>query len=159
MNRQPTPSPIQSPPPTVAYPMDGEGSLIFRVTTAKGAIPLENARVTLWDRLPEPNTNRGNTRGVFSTDRNGRTPVIPLPAPAQALSMAPAPQGSPPPFACYDAEVLLEGYTTMTFVCIPVFDGITSLQPADLIPLPQNGYPDGITPDGLRIVEGENPNL
>lgn len=159
MNLQPTPSPDQPLPPTGAYPMDGEGRLIFRVTTAKGAIPLANARVTLWDRRPEPDTDRGNTLAVYQTDRNGKTPIIPLPAPAKALSMAPSPQGSPPPFACYDAEVLLEGYTTLTFVCIPVFDGVTSVQPADLIPLPANGYPDGLTPDGTRIVESENPNL
>lgn len=161
-SRAPTPRSMPRPnpmPPTTTVPMDGEGRLIFRVTTAKGAIPLPGARVTLWDRLPEPDTNRGNTRAVLTTDRDGKTPVTALPAPAKSLSMAPSANGAPPPFACYDAEVFVEGYYTMSYVCIPVFDGITSIQPADLIPLPENGYEDGITPDDTRIVEGENPNL
>ncbi len=152
----PTPAPAAPEAPTT---VGGEGKLIFRVTTGKGAIPLPGARVTLWDRNPALGTDRGNTRAVLTTDRDGRTEIIALPAPAKGLSMAPSPNGAPAPFACYDAEVLLDGYYTMSYVCIPIFDGITSIQPADLIPLPENGYEDGLNPEDTNIVEGENPNL
>ncbi len=158
---QPTTMPFPAPmPPAIDDTADaGTGRLIFRVTTGKGAIPLPGARVMLWDRRPELGTDRGNTRAVLMTDRDGKTEAISLPAPAKSLSMAPSANGAPAPFACYDAEVLLEGYYTMSYVCIPVFDGITSIQPADLIPLPENGYEDGLTPEDTNIVEGENPNL
>ena len=161
-----TPAPAPSPMPTPSQrpgfdntTATGEGRLVFRVTTGKGAIPLPGARVTLWDRQPGLDPDRGNTRAVLITDRDGRTELISLPAPAKGLSLTPSPNGAPAPFACYDAEVLLDGYYTMSYICIPVFDGVTSIQPADLIPLPENGNEDGLNPEDTTIVEGENPNL
>lgn len=146
-------------PGTDDPPIEGSGQLIFRVTTGKGAIPLSGARVTIWNRRPDLGTDRGNTVAVLTTDRDGRTDPISLPAPAKGLSLAPSGNDARAPFACYDAEVLLDGYYTMSYVCIPVFDGITSIQPADLIPLPENGYADGLTPEDTNVVEGENPRL
>jgi len=61
--------------------------------------------------------------------------------------------------ALYDAEVNLDNFYTQSYTRIPVFDGITSIQRASLIPLPENGYADGLRPDGARFVEGENPDL
>lgn len=148
-----------TPPPIPSQSMTGMGRLIFRVTTAGGAIPLEGAQVVLRQRGADTDPDRGNALAVMTSDRDGKTPVIDLPTPPRALSMSPTPDGAPPPFACYDAEVTLSGYFAAEFVCIPIFDGITSIQPATLIPLPENGRPDGATPEDTVIFEGENPDL
>lgn len=136
----------------------GNGKLIFRVTTARGAIPLMNAQITVNYHLPEPDTNRANTIAVLYTDRDGKTEPLVLEAPKRALSMFPSSNGANP-FSYYDAEILLDGYQRQSYSRIPIFDGITSIQPADLIPLLENGKTDFITPDDDRFVEGMNPDL
>ena len=137
----------------------GTGKLIFRVATAGGAIPLAGAQVILRTRGEENAPGRGDAIAVMTTDQSGKTPVLSLPTPPKSLSMSPQVAGSPPPFGCFDAEVRLAGYDSVEFVCIPVFDGVTSIQPVNLIPLPENGRPDGVAPHTLRIVESQNPSL
>ena len=137
----------------------GVGRLIFRVSTASGAIPLAGARVIVRDKGDEGDPARGNALTVMYSDRNGRTEVMSLPTIPRSLSLSPQANGAPPPFLCYDAEVTLAGYQTVNFVCIPIFDGVTSVQPADLIPLPENGREDGIGYGSVTIIESENPNL
>ena len=148
--------------PSLPYPdpsSTGIGQLIFRVTTAGGAIPLEGARVIVRSKGVEGNPERGNALAVLYSDRSGKTERLPLPTSARQASMSPQNGNSPPPFVCYDAEVALTGYRTVNFICIPVFDGVTSVQPADMVPLPENGREDGFTYDGISIIEGENPDL
>lgn len=137
----------------------GIGRLIFRVTTASGAIPLGGARVIVRDKGVEGDPQRGNAIAVMYSDRNGKTEIMSLPTTPRSESLAPRDGNAPPPFLCYDAEVTLSGYRTVNFVCIPIFDGVTSVQPADMIPLPENGREDGLTNDDITIVESENPNL
>ena len=150
---------MNNTPPRPAVPTTGTGQLIFRVTTAGGAIPLEGARVIVRNRGEEGDPERGNAITVLYSDRNGKTEIIPLPTVPRQESLAPRDGNSPPPFLCYDAEVTLSGYRTVNFICIPVFDGVTSVQPADMVPLPENGRENGFTYEGLSIVEGENPDL
>ena len=150
MNNNPTP-----PNPSAS----GTGRLIFRVSTAGGAIPLEGARVIIRAKGVEGDPQRGNALHVLYSDRNGKTEVVALPTTPRSLSLTPSGVDSPPPFLCYDAEITLPGYRTVNYICIPIFDGVTSIQPADMPPLPQNGREDGLSPDDLTIVEGENPNL
>ncbi len=137
----------------------GVGRLIFRVTTASGAIPLSGARVIVRDKGGEGDPERGNALAVMYSDRNGKTEIMSLPTTSRSESLTPRGNGAPPPFLCYDAEVSLTGYRTVNFVCIPIFDGVTSVQPADMVPLPENGREDGLTYDDTTIVESENPNL
>lgn len=138
----------------------GRGILIFRVTTARGAIPLEGAQVTVYYHLPEPDTDRGNAIAVLYTDRDGKTEPLFLPAPSRALSMRPSNgESNGKPFSTYDADVLLDGYQRQSYSLIPIFDGITSIQPSDLIPLPENGKPDFVTPDDDNFTEGQSPDL
>ncbi len=146
--------------PTLPDPSaTGVGRLIFRVSTASGAIPLEGARVIIRDKGEEGDPQRGNALGVLYSDRNGKTEVMELPTVPRSLSLSPRNGDAPPPFLCYDAEVTLSGYRTVNFICIPIFDGVTSVQPADMVPLPENGREDGFTRDDPTIVESENPNL
>jgi hypothetical protein len=81
-----------------------------------------------------------------------------LEAPSGKLSQAPS-QGGILPYSLYDAEVFLDGFYRQEYTRIPVFDGITSIQPVNLIPLPANGQTDSLTPDDTRFTEGESPDL
>ncbi len=139
--------------------MAGEGKLVFQVSTAGGAIPLEGAEVTVRSFRSLTDGSGGEVISVMYSDSNGKTPPLPLPAPAKNFSLSPTRDGAPAPFSLYDAEIILENFYKQSYTRIPVFDGITSIQHASLIPLPENGIPDGVRPEGERFTEGENPNL
>ena len=115
----------------------GTGYLVVQVTTAKGAIPLSGAFVSI---------SRDEKGGVLlyqlTTGADGRTPRTPLPAPSRAESQSPS---AIPPFATYDLVVTSRGYGTVNYDHVPIFDGVTAFQQADLIPLAANGSPDGFT--------------
>jgi hypothetical protein len=136
----------------------GEGSLIVHVTTARGAIPLEAAQVQVRQYEGEEVSGRGDVIVSAITGRDGNTPRIPLPAPARSESLKPN-GGGIPPFTSYIVEVFLEGYYTQSYINVPIFDGITAIQPADMIPLSENNKTDSRTPDGERFYESSAPDL
>ena len=140
-------------------PQTGTGYLVFAVTTARGAIPLEGARVDVRTYESESSSDpatRGDTVASLISGRDGNTAKIPLSAPPKALSGSP---GNGAPYSLYQAEVTLDGYYRQTYVAIPVFDGITAIQPVNLIPLPENGRISLPRPDEDRFFEGGSPNL
>ena len=139
-------------------PMTGQGKLVFQITTAGGAIPLEGAEVTL-RQSRGPTDAGGDVLSVLYSGRDGKTEVLTLPAPARGYSLEPARDGAPVPYALYNADVRMDGFYKQSYIRIPVFDGITSIQRASLIPLPENGFEGGTRPDGEMFVEGENPDL
>ena len=96
---------------------------------------------------------------MLYSGRDGKTEAVILPAPARAYSLEPARDGAPVPYALYNADVRMDGFYKQSYIRIPVFDGITSIQRASLIPLPENGFEGGTRPDGDIFVEGENPDL
>ena len=156
-------SPAPSPRPSDGdrsntRPMTGQGRLVFQITTAGGAIPLEGAEVTL-RQSRGPTDAGGDVLSVLYSGRDGKTEVLTLPAPARGYSLEPARDGAPVPYALYNADVRMDGFYKQSYIRIPVFDGITSIQRASLIPLPENGYEGGTRPDGEMFVEGENPDL
>lgn len=156
-------SPAPSPRPSDGdrsdtRPMTGQGRLVFQITTAGGAIPLEGAEVTL-RQSRGPTDAGGDVLSVLYSGRDGKTEVLPLPAPARGYSLEPARDGAPVPYALYNADVRMDGFYKQSYIRIPVFDGITSIQRASLIPLPENGFEGGTRPDGERFVEGESPDL
>ncbi len=166
-NPSPVPSdrtPMQGDRPPIgdrpaATDMTGEGRLLFQVSTAGGAIPLPDAKVTV-RRLRSLTTGEGGeVIAVLYTDGDGKTEAIRLPAPAKSLSLVPLRDGAPAPYSLYDADVRMEGFYDLLYSRIPVFDGITSIQHATLIPLPETAAPDGARPDDHVIVEGESPEL
>ena len=143
-----------------AVEMTGQGRLVFQITTANGAIPLEGAEIILRRfRSPAESTEQGEVVAVLYSGEDGKTRVLTLPAPARSLSLAPSRDGAPVPYALYDAEVNLESFYTQSYVRIPIFDGVTSIQRASLVPLPESGYSQGLRPDGEKFYEGEGPNL
>ena len=132
----------------------GEGYLVVRVSTANGAIPLSGAQVTV--RGGEE-TNSNFYRSFYS-GASGLTEKIALPAPLRSLSEDPS-NGGVRPFALYSVDVFSDGYVDLSFVNVPVFDTITSIQPANMIPRPDNEYSDSFAPYDPKVIEGENTEL
>ncbi len=62
------------------------------------------------------------------------------------VSLSETPPSSTP-FAIYDIDVFKDGYTDLHFTNVAVFDSITSIQPAVMIPLPDNNYDDSFSPN------------
>ena len=139
--------------------LDGIGYLVVHVTTAGGAIPLEGAKVDIQTYDPEsasePET-RGDTVASLITGSDGNTVRIPLSTPPKALSESP---GNGRPYSLYQAEVTLEGYYSQTHIGIPMFDGITSIQPILLIPLSENGTLNLPREDSIRYYESMGADL
>ena len=158
----PSPAPAPSPRPPVGdrpdAPMTGQGKLVFQITTAGGAIPLEGAEITL-RQSRSPVDAGGDVLAVLLSGRDGKTEAVSLPAPARGYSLEPTRDGAPVPFALYNADVTMDGFYSQSYIRIPIFDGITSIQRASLIPLPENGFEGSSRPDGEKFIEGESPNL
>jgi len=156
-NRRPLPlRPLQNE--SVLSPGDarGNGYLIVHVTTARGAIPLEGALVTVRDYKPEFTEPRGDVLYSLVSGRDGNTERISLSAPAMGDSLTP---GNEHPFAIYNLEVQLEGYRGQSYFALPIFEGITAIQPVDLIPLSENGRLEAVRPTDDRFYETAPPNL
>lgn len=127
------------------------GSLIVSVYSARGAIPIPDALVT----IRGSDKDSSGVISVLKTDQSGNTPKITLPTPPAAESESP---GNVKPFATYNIEVDKEGFYPRQFLDVPVFSGITSIQPVNLIPLSEyNG--ESLPPEGANIMESQNPNL
>ena len=103
------------------------GYLVVRVTTALGAIPLENASVTVRGTDPE------NEHIVYSlvTDSDGKTERIELPAPPRANSETPY---YDKPYSLYGIDIFANGYIPLYLNEVPVFSSVTSIQPAIMLP-------------------------
>ena len=129
-------------------PSDSEkGYLIVKVSTARGAIPLEGATVNI----------RGNDADFSSviysllSDRDGRTPRVALDAPPAKNSASPE---DATPYATYNIDVFMDGYTTLFFHNVPIFSGITSIQPAVMVPA---GSPPISIDEGFNAVDNGSP--
>ncbi len=126
----------------------GRGFLVVQVTTANGAIPLENAAVTI-------RQTGGDNRNVLFELRSGsdgRTERVALAAPPRSESIDP--DNFRPPYAVYNVEVSLPQYGSAVYDNVPIFDGITAIQQAVLAPLPEAGYGGSFTLNDARPFDG-----
>ena len=126
------------------------GYLIVNVYTARGAIPIDDALVT----ISYHDTSLASPHAVLQTNRSGTTPKISLPAPPRDLSLSPIdkngsqmPNTTPPlPYALYNIEIVKEGFYSVVDIGVKIFSGITAIQNTDLIPrsetLPGTFYTD-----------------
>lgn len=145
------------PFPNVEPGQNCYGQLIVQVTTAQGAIPLEGAQVDVRSYEPEDvedPESYGNVIASLVSGRDGNTPPIRLSSPPCSFADGP---GGEKPYRLYQAEVFLEGYYNQNYIGIPIYEGITVIQPAVMIPLPENGSVD--TPNDTRYFESEEPEL
>ena len=118
-------------------PVTGTGYLLVQVTTANTAIPLQGAFVSV-----SRDTDGGELLYTLRTGPDGRTPRVALSAPARKESFSPSDTS---PFSAYNIVVEARGYGAADYNHVPIFDGITAFQQADLVPLPANGSPNGFT--------------
>lgn len=118
---------------TVPQDTQSSGSLIVKVSTARGAIPLDGAAVSIRGSTPE-------TSGIIyslASDRDGLTEKIALPAPDRSLSSAP---GDIEPYSLWNIDVFKDGYIPVSFQNVPVFASVVSVQPAVMVPISENFY-------------------
>jgi len=128
------------------------GYIIVTVSTARGAIPLADASVSIRGDTPE-------TSGIIRTaitNSDGKTERIALPTPDRALSGTP---NDPKPFATYNIDVFKDGYIPLYFRNVPVFSSVLSIQPAVMVPIStaENSILFGVEPQ--IYTESQNPNL
>ena len=128
------------------------GYLIVNVSTARGVIPLKDASVTVTYNEPEGTS----VFSVMTTDMSGKTEKLELPAPSSALSESP---GNIKPYATYTVTVEKDGYYPVTNAGVPIFAGVTSIQPVEMLPLAEYNS-DSVYPRyGLDITEDRDQNL
>ncbi len=128
--------------------MEENGYITVNVRTAGGALPVENAVVTVKD-------SGGAILAVFFTDRDGKTPRLKVLAPPRANSESPG--AASPPFFNYNIDTDKEGYISIRNVDVPVYPGITSIQTVELVPVSEGS--SRLPGDTVTYTEGTPPNL
>ena len=123
-----------------------DATLIFQLSTARSALPVQGASV----RVTDPITGR-NTR--LTTDQSGRTRVLCVTAPPLSWSQTPGSDGRP--YSIYHANIRAEGYVPVRLTGIQVFAGQQSLQMVEMIPC-EGGKSITNTPEET-IGEPEDP--
>lgn len=121
-------TPPENPPesPFVGY-------LRVFVFAGEGAEPLEGARVVV---------SRGDTvYANVTTDRDGFTPVLPLPSVDPALTLTP---GNSTPYTAYDVSVTADGFQGVRHQNLPVYGNNYVTQPTPLSPLLPGENPDAM---------------
>ncbi len=133
------------------------GFLEVAVKTANGALPIVGAKVNIYEYLPNNDGVGGNLLYSVLTDEDGHTPKLSLGTKSKELSMTP---GNENPFSVYNISVEREGFYNNRYINVPIFQGITSIQPVELIPLSEYGLSDDDFPSTTRrFVETPNTSL
>ena len=129
------------------------GKLIVQTTSARNAIPIVGATVVVREVLDD-GTSRLLT--VMNTDADGKTPPLEIPTPAPFEYLSP---GVAKPYTDVSIEISADGYYGIVNTHVPIYPGITSIQPAWMIPVSSSEssrYPSG------SLIINENirkPNL
>ncbi len=144
--------PVQKPVETAASNSAGQdmslGYLRVAVTTGRGTIPVRNAQVII-TRVIDGNEL---LEQADRTDSSGLTPLFTLPAVSSVYSQTP---GNGAPYTYYTVYVRADGFYPVQLKEVPLYGGITSIQPAELTPVAEGGDPNRET----TITEGAPKNL
>lgn len=128
------------------------GRLVVRVSAASGAVPVSGATVIIRSSQNEPPVT---VLASLITDESGLTEPILVVTPPVSESLSP---GGRQPFAEISTEVSADGYFTSSNLNIPIYPGITSIQPVTLIPLPDSEI--NARPSESNVFHnGAQPNL
>ncbi len=133
---------------------DPFGYIVVTTRSASEGYPIEGVRVTISE------TGENNTASVIAvakTDSSGKTERIRVKAPPKYLSERPG--AAEPPFAAYNLETELDGYYTVSNIGIPVYPGVTSVQPVAMVPLEFSESEELYPGDTDRFTETTPPNL
>ncbi len=142
-------SSVEETPITEQDPEDTDTAfLVVQVFSANEAIPISDAYVTV--------TRERNGEEVLIhfalTDESGKTPVMELPALPAELSEE---SGNPHPYVSYNIRTDHQGYYSVKNVNVPVFGGITSIQPVEMVPVPEKEDDNR----EMLVMESQAPNL
>lgn len=132
---------------------DTYGKLLVKVTSGRDTIPLENALVLIRPYDDEESDILYSLR----TDEDGMTKAVDLKAPPKSISFIPG--GDAKPFSQYIITVKADGYYTVENIGVPIFDGITSIQNVEMIPLTEVDMFSGISPEVTYFQNEEYENL
>ena len=115
------------------------GYIKTAVVTARGAIPLKDAQVTIFKTID------GMTK-IFAhglTDESGDFEKVALPTPSKNLSDSPD-SNKARPYSTYDIAVTYPEYIPVISYGVPVFDNIVSIQKINMVPQSAAQTPDQI---------------
>lgn len=130
-----------------------KGYLKISVTEAGGTIPIKGALVVITE-YGDDDGESVNVLYSLTTDESGYTPTLALDAPVKSESMMP---GAYQPYALYNINVVFDRYYPVESVGVPVFAGVTSIQPINLLPLSEKASIAGA--DNGRIMIYETPGM
>lgn len=122
-----------------------DATLVFQLTTARGALPVQGAGILVTD----PATGR-NT--YLTTDPSGRSRVLCVTAPPLAWSQSPESDGRP--YSIYHADIRAAGYVPVRLTGIQVFAGQQSLQVVEMVPCEAGA---GTVPPDMTIGRPRDP--
>ena len=129
------------------------GRLVTRVFAASGSVPIAGARVIV--RAADEN-GEIRTLGLFTTDNSGITEPLAIETPPLSESLAP---GGKTPYSEITTEVTADGYFSAVNLNIPIYPGITSIQPVALIPLPDSLIGSQPSADTVIHNDAQRPDL
>ena len=135
--------------------IDSKGKLTVKVSSALGAIPIKDALVFISSYVQ--NGIENNEMLSLRTDADGLIKSLELPAPAKSLSLSPG--DSSLPYSEYVLTVKKDGYKTAELVGIPIFDGITSIQNVNLVPLTEDELLRGVNAEVVYFEDVGYKNL
>ena len=104
------------------------GTIKTQVFTARGAYPVEQAQVDLYKVFPDGDYLISRQY----TDRSGQVNPVTVPVYQRSLSESP---GDSTPYVSYRIAVTHPGFADAVIEQVPVFEGVTSLQSVNLIPM------------------------
>ena len=110
---------------------DDVGYLRAEAFTGRKAFPVPNTVVTITRQRKDGSTELVR---ILTTDENGSTATIEVPAPSRDLSMSP---GNITPYAVYNVQFDHPYYYTIKGIDEQIFAGETAIVKEDLIPLPE----------------------
>ncbi|MBR3629487.1 MAG: hypothetical protein IKN55_03335 [Oscillospiraceae bacterium] len=126
-----------------------EGRLRVVAAAADSAFPVPGARVLIYTRIGE----KRYLNYLLTTDANGETPTVVLPAPPADLSQVPE---NLTPYAVCEIEISARGFFPTQSLDVHVFAGVTTRQEFQLVPLPLNMTPEDVmelSPEGRSVDE------
>ncbi len=127
------------------------GTLIVQAQSAAGAVPIEGATVII--RLARED-GESDLFQLLMTDASGLTAPIRIETPSPAESLSP---GGKKPYTEISTEVIEPRYYSVINTGIPIYPGITSIQPVRMAPRPTREDGTPFPPETVIINEGQNP--
>lgn len=110
-------------------PSSSYGTLLTRVYTSRGQLPIEDAAVSI---IQHSEDGQGHLINVQTSDSSGNTQPTILETPALQNSLS---SGQETPFASCDIWAEHPGYQLLLVQNVQIFPGVISIQDLPMIPL------------------------